>query len=141
MSKKDLIQAMEEFEKAAKKLSVVWGQQDDKTFDLLSEKYPFEADFDEIIYEIGEWIDHVKQELEKGWERHHTGGGIWCLEKDFTTTDGQTVTVQAFKDGAQIKDSDDFIFDLTETEPIKGKDYERFTPEQIKEIVDACYLA
>lgn len=75
----------------------------------------------------------------KQWERHHTGGGIWCFEKDFTTIDGQTVTVQAFKDGAQIKDSEDFVVDLTEY--IKGKDYERFTPEQIQEIIDVCALS
>lgn len=137
MSKQMIIKAMEDFKKAALKLSEVWFEQDNEMFELVSDCYPFLVNFEEMVDDIGSWLENVRQALvDKEWTSYHTGGGIWCYEKEFTTTDGERVIVQAFKDGAQIKDSDSFIIDLEEF--TTGLDYERFTTEQMREITEAC---
>jgi hypothetical protein len=48
----------------------------------------------------------------KDWELYHTGGGIWCLQKEMTTVDGEKVMVRAFEEGAAIEDEETCNLDL-----------------------------
>lgn len=60
MNKQEVINALDNFRKATFALNEILTQYNDISF---SEGYPFTVSFDEIVFEIAEWVDTQKEIL------------------------------------------------------------------------------
>ena len=63
---KKFIDALDEFNKSAWVLSAKWEDLNSDYYELTHDgKYPFKRSFDELCYDIAEWVDDLYQKFNK----------------------------------------------------------------------------